>query len=116
MAKLATRLHIISEKSDEILEPVIRRSATAIATDVKMNAPIDTGELQRSYQIRQGRDFKQMFIGTDVHYSLYMEYGFRHWKSGEFIGPFPHLIPAFHRAEPILRRELAKELKKLEKA
>lgn len=50
----------------------------------------DSGNLFRSIQFAiTGPD--QAAIGTDVEYAPYMHYGFKHWKDGSQVGPWPFM-------------------------
>lgn len=113
MAKLVSRLTFISRQSDAVLEKALDETADHILKDIKAKSPVDTGTLRDSYERRQKSPL-HIVVGTDVGYAPYMEYGFRHWKSGGFIGPFPHITPAFFNAEEFIKRKSASWMKTID--
>lgn len=67
------------------------KAASLLQADIQRRAPVDTGRLRDSYEVRIDRSDGGNVtghVGSDVPYSLHQEYGTRH-QSGT-----PHVRPA----------------------
>jgi len=53
-----------------------------------------------------GRTAITSVIEARMPYAGFMEYGFTHYLSGEFVGPFPYFRPALESAKKQLRADL----------
>ena len=66
---------------------------------------VDTGRLRESLTWEVRDDGLVGWYGSNrawrgensVYYGVYLELGFRHWRSGKFIGPYPFLRPPLTR-------------------
>lgn len=76
---------------DEALERALDIASLEVLRDTVRAAPRDTGTLKRSYTIHEGAGLER-FVGTNVHYAVYQEFGTRRHKAQ------PHLGPALERA------------------
>lgn len=62
---------------------------------------VDTGRLRSSLVWEVRDDGRVGWYGSNrawrgensVYYAVFLELGFRHWRSGRFIGPYPFLRP-----------------------
>lgn len=71
---------------------------------------VDTGRLRSSIRIRFYEGGLAADVFTDVEYAAALEHGFVHWKSGEFVGPFPFLFPAWEAERGALMVQLRREV------
>lgn len=65
----------IDSKTDKILSKV----GKIVYNDVKLNTPVDTGRLRRSWRIK--RDIDTVTISNNTEYAKHVEYGHRTRKS-----------------------------------
>lgn len=63
-------------------EKVLNRTGAFILRDVKMNTPVDTGRLRRSWKIK--KEPFQIIIYNNTKYAQHVEYGHR-TKSGSSV-------------------------------
>lgn len=72
----------------------------------KQQCPVKTGRLRSSIQyVNNG--LMKCTVGTDVFYSIFLEYGHRTRGGGGYVAPRPYLRPGFEAA----RIELINNLK-----
>jgi HK97 gp10 family phage protein len=110
----------------------LRSAGMFVLGEVSLRAPVRTGNLKGSYHTELDAIKKIVYIGTNVHYAPYMEFGTGiHAESGKgrqtpwaFMGddgqwrmtrgtrPRPHLRPAFMdnvaRIQDLISREMAR--------
>lgn len=79
----------------------VQEVAEIISDDARATVPIDTGELQGSIDARQISKLTWV-VEAKARYARYVEFG-----TAEHGGPQPFLVPAAHRAEPILFDKIA---------
>lgn len=110
MSRLESRLPEIAAGIDEIMAEVLAETAEFILTFIRIFAPVKTGALRDSYQIEVESPL-HILIGSTLLYAIFMELGFHHYKSGNFVGPYPHLVPAFLQGELFFRKAVEIKLK-----
>lgn len=73
---------------------MVRKVALEIERDTKTRTPVDTGNLRRSYSTTDPTptDRPVAYVGTNVFYAPFVEFGTR------FTRAQPHLGPALERA------------------
>jgi HK97 gp10 family phage protein len=79
----------------------LRKRAHRVRRAALRYAPVDTGRLRSSIEVREGRAFGgelEMIVGTDVEYALYQELGTRDMPA------HPYLRPALSAAADVARR------------
>ena len=67
-----------------------------IVRDTKQRCPVDTGNLRRSYNFQRDRGNNRAvsgYVGTNVHYAPYVEFGTKNMQAQ------PHLGPAYSAAK-----------------
>lgn len=79
------------EETQDLLGRKARQGAAVARSIVR----VDTGELRESIQAEPEEGGGWVF-GSDVEHAPFIEEGFRHAGSGEFVGPFPYLRPAVY--------------------
>ena len=81
------------------------RSATAVETDAKRNAPVDRGRLRSSiaHEVDKGKPPLWARVGTNLEYAPYMEFGTGIFaegdggKGGAHYPPYKELVPWVRR-------------------
>jgi len=95
------RLEALPSQIDRVGILVTSNSAERMSGEAKRIVRRKSGDLQRSIRVLNkgsfGPDQVGAEYGTDVHYGKFIEKGFRHWRSGRMVGPFPYLRPAYDR-------------------
>ena len=95
------RLGSVASQIDRVGIQITTNSAERMVGEAKRIVRRKTGRLQRSIRVTHrgsfGPDQVGAEYGTDVHYGKFIELGFRHWRSGRKVGPFPYLKPAYER-------------------
>lgn len=79
----------LSKENREKCEKMIEKTAVRIESRAKYFCPVDTGRLRASITHEIGSDKLSAVIGTNVEYSMYVEFGTRKMKAQ------PYLRPAF---------------------
>lgn len=106
MAKLVSRLNIVTDKAEEAVSVALHDTANFILTLTRAYAPVKTGWLRDSYK-KENLAQLHILIGSMVSYSLFQEFGTRKMAAR------PHLTPAFMQAEPFFQAMLTARLKNL---
>jgi len=75
----------VDMKEDKLLE----LSADSMLTDAIAEVPVDTGTLQASLRREVDNQEKTCYVGSDLEYSVFVEYGTRNMAAQ------PYLRPAF---------------------
>lgn len=94
----------------------MKKTVSLLCTDAKgmfLSSPprrgkrpiVDTGRLRDSLTWEVREDGRVGWYGShrpwrgeqSVYYAIFLELGFRHWKSGQFVGPYPFLRPPLTR-------------------
>lgn len=91
--------------SQNALSRVVRQNAAEASRSAKRNAPVRTGELQRSITVKLD-GYTTAIIAPYMDYAEYVELGTR------FMQAQPYLGPALHAQEPIFIADLKKLVKK----
>lgn len=88
---MAVDFKIESDNTDKILkdaEMAIKKSLTEIGLivegDAKLKTPVDTGRLRNSFTNEVKMKEKAVYIGSNVEYAPYIEYGHRVGTSNSF--------------------------------
>lgn len=72
--------------------------------------PVKTGELKRSIQPKRN-EASRLSLNSEwevtATHAAPIEYGFVHWRSGKFVGPFPYVRPALKKFRRPFIEELA---------
>lgn len=77
--------------------------SNAYKDEIRGAGLIDTGRWVTS--VDYAKDGRSVKAGTPVQgYPLHLELGFRHWRSGEIVGPYRPLTKAASASEGELRR------------
>lgn len=81
-------------------------AAQSMEVLAKELAPHDTGFLEDNIRIAKWakKDDLKATVESQANYSLYVEYGFNHWRGDFFVEAQPFFTPAFESA----RRQLEK--------
>lgn len=106
MAKLVSRLQIVSEAAEESVSLALHDTAEFILALIRIYAPVDTGWLRDSYK-KESVAQLHILVGTMVNYSLFQEFGTSRMAAR------PHVVPAFHRAGDYFAARLAARLEDL---
>lgn len=91
----------------------VNRANNTLESVAQQLAPEKTGRLRRSIH-KSRRATPASPVATtvaDAEYAVYVELGFHHWQSGEFIPGQPYMQPAYEMA----KRQLISELSDLAK-
>lgn len=107
MAKLVSRLRVISEGADAAVALALHDTANFILMMVRVYAPVDTGFLRDSYK-KESLSLLHILIGSMVNYSLFQEYGTS--RGTKFT---PHLRPAFWQSSDYFKAAMVSRLKNL---
>lgn len=78
----------------------------------KVNSPVDTGRLRGSITNEVKPSEKAVYIGTNVEYAPYVEYGHRVGTSGAFVPPQPYLKPAVENSRSEIKSIVEENLGK----
>lgn len=96
-----TRLQEAAGQIDRIGIQVTTNSAERMVGEAKRVVRRKTGRLEQSIHVTARGNFGPNQVGaeygTEVHYGKFIEKGFRHWRTGRIVGPFPYLRPAYDR-------------------
>ncbi len=106
MARLVSRLRVISEGADAAVAIALHDTANFILTLIRVYAPVDTGWLRDSYE-KESLSLLHILIGSAVNYSLFQEFGTSR-QPGK-----PHIRPAFLQSEGFFKSAVASRLKNL---
>lgn len=106
MARLASRLRVISDGCDAAVALALHDTANFILTLIRAYAPVDTGWLRDSYK-KESESLLHILVGSMVSYSIHQEYGTVR-QSGK-----PHLRPAFAQGETIFKPAMVRRLRNL---
>lgn len=106
MAKLVSRLRVISDGADEAMSLALHDTANFILLLIRVFAPVKTGWLRDSYK-KESVSQLHILIGTMVQYAIYQEYGTSRQQGKA------HVTPAFVQASPFFRNRLIARLKDL---
>lgn len=82
----------------------LQAGARPLVNEIKVQAPVLTGNLRRSYHDEPGRTTEhsaELIVGTDVEYAPYQEFGTR-YQPGK-----PHVRPAIDMTQ----RQVLEEIK-----
>lgn len=78
-------------QTKELIKSAMNRLAGEVLRKVTEKTPVDTGNLKRSWYVtdvqKQGRDYV-VFVGSDLDYAKYVEYGHRVGEAGWVNGCF----------------------------
>ena len=95
------KLGSVSSQIERVGIQITSNSAERMVGEAKRIVRRKTGRLQRSIRVLKKGSYGPNQVGaeygTDVHYGKFIEFGFRHWRSGRMVGPFPYLRPAYDR-------------------
>ncbi len=106
--KLRARFAGIITKFPAQVDAEIQYAGIACQKYAKQLCPVDTGRLRSSIQyVNTG--LMSCRVGTDVFYSIFLEYGHRTRGGHGYVAPRPYLRPGFEQA----RIELINNLKAL---
>lgn len=94
------------------------QSAQAVAARAQGLAPVETGALRRSITVTQDRSatgkYTEAFVVfSPLDYAVFQEYGFHHYRSGNFIPPQPFMTPAAAQEWPPYQQRTIAALRKL---
>lgn len=103
-----TRLDMLIAQTPQRVDNVVSKIAFLVEGMAKQIAPHDT------YALIQGINTKKVAnahyrIQDSVHYGIYQELGFHHYRSGAWIQN-PFMIPSLESARPKFARQLKLEL------
>lgn len=123
MAQRALSVRVRQNRFPEILSKLpglafqaAEQSARAIQTRAKSLAPVDTGALRNSISVAQDAapvHSVAWVVYSPLDYSVFQEYGFHHWISGNFIPPQPYMTPAAQQEWPGYQQRTIQALHKL---
>ena len=103
--RLAQELHSAAGRVGADMANVIRKGASDIERDAKINAPVDTGFLRSSISTDYTGDGRTRSmtaeIGPTASYALYVEFGTSRMRAQ------PYLFPATDRHEPAILAAMA---------
>ncbi|WP_018130711.1 HK97-gp10 family putative phage morphogenesis protein [Effusibacillus pohliae] len=68
-------LNDIPQQKEQAIKRIINTTAANIARKAKQRAPVDTGRLRGSIQMRPYRGGLEAAVGTNVEYAPYIEFG-----------------------------------------
>ena len=107
MARLVSRLSIISTGAEAAVALALHDTANFILTLIRIYAPVDTGWLRDSYK-KESLSLLHILIGSMVSYSIHQEYGTS--RGGRFT---PHVRPAFHQSTEKFQQAMKDRLRNL---
>lgn len=73
--ELSKKLNSLSDDLTKEIQRVINKYGAMLIRDVKLNTPVDSGELRRSWQSKKGHLYYSVY--NNVHYGIYIEFGHR---------------------------------------
>lgn len=86
--------------------PQLEQIRSDIEADMKTDAAgraFDTGAYMRSLYAKLDRRSGQITAGARVKYAVFIEYGFRHWRSGKLIPARPIVRDAIRKHRRVVR-------------
>ncbi len=111
----AERLQQISGAGALAFQGIQNKYSQLTMQEARRLVPVDTGELKRSIQPKRtegGRLGLTAEWNVTARHAAPIEYGFVHYRSGKFVGPFPYVRPALKK----YRRDMIEELAQAAKA
>lgn len=69
----------------------LRDAGRFFREQIEANAPVDTGKLKGSVKLVPTKNGSGLALFVDVHYAMYVEFGFTHYLSGKWIPPNPFI-------------------------
>ena len=88
------RIEVTEDNTDEVIsakDAAVMRALEAIGLQAegyaKLKAPVDTGRLRNSITHSLAPEEEAVYIGTNVEYAPYVEYGTRRTKAQPFLKP-----------------------------
>lgn len=97
----ATRVTVTGDLTRLLIDaslPQLEATRQRAEDALQRNVPRDTGKLAQSCYARLDRRRGIIQLGADTPYARFVEYGFRHHRSGEFIGPNPFIRRSYIEA------------------
>jgi HK97 gp10 family phage protein len=101
---LRSNLSKIAQRAPEFASEALLQTGADIVNIAKQLVPVDTGHLQASIGA-EPIDSKTVVVGTDVEYSIYVEFG------TESQAAQPYFIPAFTQSEETFKARLEQKIK-----
>ena len=86
------RLDQLSREMQELAQHVIDKTAFDTKAGAQERAPVDTGALKNSIEVKTGKLHDDVFVG--VEYGIYQELGTRKMRA------HPFLVPALEAVRP----------------
>ena len=102
----------VASNIDNIIDEALEETATMVIADTKLNTPVKTGALKRSWthdEVRQQGDKYTIEVGSALEYAPYVEQGHRQGSSyiqGRFM-----LRDAIKRNENKLQQKINEKLR-----
>lgn len=78
---------LIEQASDEAVARALEAIGLQAEGYAKMKCPVDTGNLRNSITHTTDADGKKEYIGTNVEYAAYVEYGTQKTKAQPYLKP-----------------------------
>lgn len=88
----------VTRKTRKEIEKEVRKVGEDIVRDAKAVVPVDTGRLKKSINYKLSPDRLSVKVGTDVYYSMFVEFGTYKMPAR------PYLTPAIARHAPRLTK------------
>lgn len=102
--KAVKHLEAYTRKVIEGTEDAVKITALDIERRAKAKAPVDTGRLKNSIHTEPRGD-NARWVGTNVEYAGYVEYGTRKMSAQ------PYFFPSVHEVIPEFKKRLEKAVK-----
>ena len=109
-ARLRKALRAVAKRAPDRASKAVGATALFVQTEAKNRTPVDTGRLRSSLQIVFYNRGLTAFVGTNVEYAPYVEFGLR---SRPNYPAQPYLGPAAERGRKELERRLIRAFRGL---
>lgn len=114
LEEMANRLRNISDAGALAFSGIANKYRDLTVQEAKRIVRVDTGELRSSIGPKRSEGNRQGLSAeweVTARHASPIEYGFVHYQSGRFVGPFPYVRPALKKYRKPYIEELAAEAK-----
>lgn len=104
LSKLRAALLRVTGEAERTAQREVKRSALNVQSGARERVPVDTGRLRNSIAHEIDADGLNATIGTNVRYSVFVEFGTRNMRER------PYLFPALEAERGAFLARLRREL------
>jgi HK97 gp10 family phage protein len=102
----------ILSAEEKAVKVALTKIGMIVERDTKAETPVDTGNLRNSFTNDVRASEKAVYIGSNVEYAPYIEYGHRYGTSGNFYAGKHMLQNAINNNQKTIKNIIEQELGK----